>query len=100
MIIINSAAFVNDDLRAEFGLLPPCFLPLGNKRLYSYQIESLRITFPEETIVISLPKEYELGRYDALFFKEHNITIIQTPFRLSQGESLYEILNNITIKNN
>lgn len=28
MILINSAAYVNDDLRAEFGLLPPCFLPL------------------------------------------------------------------------
>ncbi|MBC6554387.1 hypothetical protein GW721_00025 [Citrobacter braakii] len=100
MIIINSAAFVNDDLRAEFGLLPPCFLPLGNKRLYSYQIESLRRAFPEETIVISLPKEYDLGRYDTRFFKEQNITIIQTPFRLTQGESLYKILKNITLKAN
>ncbi len=28
MILINSAAYVNDDLRAEFGLLPPAFYPL------------------------------------------------------------------------
>ncbi|HFO7122236.1 TPA: hypothetical protein ACHKWC_005668, partial [Escherichia coli] len=64
MILINSAAYVNDDLRAEFGLLPPCFLPLGNRRLYHHQIESLRKAFPEEKIYLSLPEEYHIGRYD------------------------------------
>ncbi len=60
MILINSAAYVNDDLRAEFGLLPPCFLPLGNRRLYHHQIESLRKAFPEEKYIYLCRKSITL----------------------------------------
>lgn len=42
--LITSGAFVNQELVAEFGLLPPSFLPLGVGRLYDMQIDSLRKT--------------------------------------------------------
>ncbi|EIV7687806.1 hypothetical protein MA092_001819 [Salmonella enterica] len=100
MIVINSAAYVNDDLRAEFGLLPPCFLPLGNKRLYRYQVESLKKNFPNEEIYISLPEEYVIGEFDKLFFEENAIKIIKSPYYLSQGESLSLILKELSIESN
>ena len=42
MIIINSAAYINSDLVSEFGKLPPCMLPVQNKRLYEHQINLIK----------------------------------------------------------
>ncbi|EOH3326653.1 capsular biosynthesis protein, partial [Campylobacter jejuni] len=39
MILITSAKYSFSDFTLEFGKIPPSFLPLGNKRLYEYQIE-------------------------------------------------------------
>lgn len=39
MILITSAKYSSSDFTLEFGKIPPTFLPLGNKRLYEYQIE-------------------------------------------------------------
>ncbi|WP_349333112.1 hypothetical protein [Campylobacter jejuni] len=39
MILITSAKYLSSDFTLEFGKIPPSFLPLGNKRLYEYQIE-------------------------------------------------------------
>ena len=35
--LITSAAYVEPELVAEFGRLPPAFLPLGNRRLFVHQ---------------------------------------------------------------
>ena len=32
MILISSAAYVISEFQAELGRIPPCFLPLGNKK--------------------------------------------------------------------
>ena len=42
MIVINSGAYVIPELQAEYGKIPPCMLPLGNKRLLEHQIEAIR----------------------------------------------------------
>ena len=34
MLLIMSAAYVDQELQSEFGLIPPAFLPVGNKPLY------------------------------------------------------------------
>lgn len=39
MIIINSAAYVIPEFRAEFGKIPPCLLPIGNRKLIEYQVQ-------------------------------------------------------------
>ena len=33
-----SAAYVDQDLKSEFGNIPPSLLPLGNRRLFQHQI--------------------------------------------------------------
>ncbi|WP_251821349.1 hypothetical protein [Campylobacter jejuni] len=43
MILITSAKYSSSDFTLEFGKIPPSFLPLGNKRLYEYQMELFKI---------------------------------------------------------
>ena len=45
MILINSADYVNVEFRNEFGAIPPCFLPIGNRKLLTYQVTALRQSF-------------------------------------------------------
>jgi NDP-sugar pyrophosphorylase family protein len=59
MIIINSAAYVIPEFRAEFGKIPPCLLPIGNKKLVEYQVPMLRKAYDEQ-IIVSLPEGYRL----------------------------------------
>ena len=41
MLSITSGEYVESELFAEFGRIPPAFLPVGNKRLYTHQISQL-----------------------------------------------------------
>ncbi|APZ46544.1 hypothetical protein BW723_09700 [Polaribacter reichenbachii] len=90
MILINSAAYVSTGLNAEFGKLPPCMLPLQNRRLYFHQ---LKLFSKEEEIVLSLPKCYTLSEYDKTYLEEHNVGIVFVPKDLSLGESIIYTLN-------
>lgn len=49
MIVILSGQYVEQDLRAEFGQIPPSFLPVGNKRLYTYQIKISVVKIQKKT---------------------------------------------------
>lgn len=99
MIVILSAKYTEQDLRIEFGSIPPTFLPVGNKRLYHYQIESIRKTCPEETIFLTLPKNFELDQRDKLELDSLNINIIYINHSFSLGQSLAFCLSSV-VKNN
>lgn len=32
MILINASSYVNAEFEAEIGRIPPCMLPIGNKK--------------------------------------------------------------------
>lgn len=88
MIIILSAQYVEQDLRAEFGEIPPTFLPVGNKRLYTYQINNIRSENPEEKICMTLPKNYEISSWDKQVLEKENISIIPIDETFSLGQSI------------
>ncbi|MDE9461683.1 capsular biosynthesis protein [Xenorhabdus bovienii] len=90
-----SAAYVGQDLKAEFGDIPPCMLPLGNKRLYTYQIE---LAEKNEDIYISLPESYKLSQDDKAWFIKNNIEIIYLPDGITLGESLVTAINSMIFK--
>jgi fructosamine-3-kinase len=90
MILITSAAYVGSGLHAEFGKLPPCMLPVQNRRLYCHQI---KLFSDDEDIVISLPKNYLLTEFDAANLGSKNVKIVCVPERLSLGESIVYTLN-------
>ena len=92
MILITSAAYVNPSLASEFGLLPPCMLPVQNKRLYMHQLKLFKDN--QDAIYISLPETYELSSYDRNQLEQRNVTPIMVPDGLSLGQSVIYCLNS------
>jgi len=95
MIIINSAAYVNSEFVNEIGLIPPCFLPLGNKKLLYQQVKALRSFFKGESIYVSLPRSYVTSVDENKLIESLNIQIIFIPETLSLGMALLYLLNTI-----
>lgn len=95
MILIPSAAYVQGDLRAEFGNIPPVFLPIGNRPLLASQISTLRSVFVDEEIVLSLPAGCEVGPALKAIIDEERITVIETPSDCSLAKSLLHVLGSL-----
>lgn len=91
MFLIMSSAYVCEELRAEFGLLPPSFLPLGNRRLYTHQVELAEC----EDIYLSLPETYDLAPADQKWLREKRVQTVSLPGGLGIGEALVACLNLI-----
>ena len=90
MILVTSAAYVNEELQSEFGKIPPCFLPLQNKRLFEHQIKLLKKI--GEKIVFSLPQHFVMSNHDYLFFEENDVEIIYSDHNVSLSESIINVL--------
>ncbi|UYM18514.1 hypothetical protein [Endozoicomonas euniceicola] len=86
MILITSGAYVSADLSAEIGRLPPSFLPVGNKRLFTLQLEQLASANGD--IYLSIPAGYAINDLDRQFFRQHDVSLIEVPENLTLGESI------------
>ena len=60
-ILILSSAYVNDDIAAEYGKLPPCMLPHGAGRLLDRQLARVG---PGRRIVFTLPEDFPIAAND------------------------------------
>ena len=56
--IITSAAYADPDFVSTFGLLPPAFLPVGNKRLY--QVQANLISHLKCRKLLSIPSNFDI----------------------------------------
>ena len=90
MILIASGAYLQGEFASEIGLLPPSFLPIGNRRLYENQIDFLRQDNKEEAqdTYISLPLSYQVDLFDLKKLKQLSVEIIRVPDGLSLGDSI------------
>ena len=86
MILISSGAYVVHSLISEVGNIPPSFLPIGNKRLYEYQVELLEGL--NDDIYLSIPESYELSPFDKAKLYELSVNIIEVADGISLGASL------------
>lgn len=94
MIIITSGKYVTPQLRAEFGNIPPSFLPLANKRLYVHQVALIaNRTKNNEQIILTVPQDYEINAHDLKKLNSLNVTIVKVLEKLSLKESLLYTLN-------
>ena len=84
--IITSAAYINAEMSAELGKLPPAFLPVGNSRLFKFQAQVLRSLV--DRIFLSLPESFRVPDYDRRLLDRLGITTISVPDGLSLAESL------------
>ncbi len=88
MILITSGEYIQGELVAEIGYLPPSFLPIGNRRLYQFQIEVLKSSFEHEKIYLSVPFDFKMDSYDKEKLKNLNVEIIFVPRGLTLGNSI------------
>lgn len=87
-VLIVSGAYVSAEIAAEFGRIPPAFLPIGNRRLYRWQVEAVRRSLPEGKVVLSLPADFEPDAEDVAAFADLNVTVARAPEGASLGASL------------
>lgn len=89
MILIASGAYLQGEFTSEVGLLPPSFLPIGNKRLYEYQVIFLKESAEcPQDIYISIPTSYAMDDYDELCLKALGVQVLRVPDGLSLGDSI------------
>lgn len=90
--LITSSAFVDQELSAEFGHLPPAFLPVGTKRLYEFQLERLGRTLP---VYMTVPESYPMSAEDQRRIAELGAIVLPVPDGLSLGDAVVFALNLI-----
>ncbi|MBZ2190300.1 aminoglycoside phosphotransferase family protein [Alcanivorax sp. JB21] len=95
MIVVTSAAYIGHEFRSEFGAIPPCMLPIGNRRLYEHQLGELNAAFPEESIHVSLPESFPLSEADAERFSCASADIVRVPDNVSLAEAVLYVINSV-----
>lgn len=90
--LITSGTYVSLEIAAEFGRIPPSFLPIGNRRLYTWQIEEIRRHSPDSRIVMSLPDDFRMDRTDQQALDTLGIEVARAPAHLSLGASLTYVI--------
>ena len=92
MIFITSGQYLKIEIQNEIGALPPCFSFLQNKRLYEFQVELLRNSWPLEKIILTLPKDFEIPQYDKNRLEELEIEIYRGKDNLDLGKGIYDLI--------
>lgn len=95
MILISSSAYVVNEFQTELGEIPPCFLPLGNRKLIEHQVDELRGYYANEKIILSLPESYVLSCSELKLLKKLELEYFSVPDIFSLSESISYILNVI-----
>ena len=90
-IIIASAAYLDPQLEAEFGRIPPSFLPLGGIRLYQHQYRLLNDL--NARLILSLPENFILPEHDRRELDYLGVEVLPVPEGLSLGASLVYVMN-------
>lgn len=83
--LINSGAYVGDEIRAEYGALPPAFLPVGNRRLFLSQLET--IGYWADDLFITLPSCFNIDSVDMGYLNRFNVKVIRVEASWSIAES-------------
>ncbi len=92
MIVILSAQYVGESLRAEVGDLPVGFVPLANCRLYTYQVETLRQAFPGRPILMTLPERFNVSEAERAWMDDHEVELVSLEGVWSTGHELAKVL--------
>lgn len=98
MIIINSGAYVIPEFQAELGRIPPCMLPIGNRKLIESQVYELRKHYTLEKIYVTLPESYRLTLNEHRLLEELDVKPIATSDDFSLAESILFALNTSDIE--
>lgn len=90
--LIMSGAVVGQELAAEFGPLPPAFLPVGTRRLYELQLEALA---GAGGLHMVLPETFQVPKQDAGRLTELGVEVLPIPEGLRLGEAVVYAINSL-----
>jgi len=91
--LITSAAYVNDELAAEFGRLPASFLPFGHNRLFQDQVTRLsELGIENQQIVLTVPESFRIPEWDRHWLERHDVMVVPLRDGLSLCESVLQAL--------
>lgn len=93
MQIITSAAYLSDDLKSEFGAIPPSFLPLQNKRLFHYQFAFTQQS--NDPVFLTLPQSFEIDAFDTNWIQASGVALIKVPDNLTLSDSVLFAIHSI-----
>lgn len=93
-ILVTSGTYIGDEMQAEFGRIPPAFLPVGTRYLIQHQIERLPRAKP---IWLSLPNDFELDPAQERILDQHGVRVIRIDPTLSLGLSVFQALLEIAM---
>lgn len=91
LLLLTSGAYVEDELAAEFGRVPPAFLPVGNRRLFHLHAEHLRSRV--ERMALTVPESFVIPAHDRDLLDSLGIEVVPVVEGLRLGESIVYALN-------
>jgi len=91
--IIMSGTYVQTGLIAEFGKIPPSFLPLGNRRLYWHQIAMLQSHCDQ--VFLTVPDDFELPQKDVVALAELGVQVLPSDRSRTIAEALLDGISSI-----
>ncbi|MAM69582.1 MAG: hypothetical protein CMP91_00370 [Gammaproteobacteria bacterium] len=89
--IILSSLYVDNELGAEIGKIPPSMLPLGEGRLYEQQVKLAQ----KNVIYMTLPSGYKIPSADKMRLDAAKINIIFLPTSLTLTQALQKAALNV-----
>lgn len=95
ILLINSGAYVDQELAAEFGQLPPAFLPVGLGRLFELQLDSFGDQ--DVDVVLTVPDTFEVSAWDRERLAARGVQLIGTPEGASLGWALLEAISQLGV---
>jgi hypothetical protein len=90
MLLITSGAYVESELFSEFGKIPPAFLPVGNKRLYTYQVAQFGAL--HDQVFLTVPGDFALDEADTLYLRDHHVEVFRTTPGATLGAAVHQFL--------
>lgn len=88
-----SGTYVQTGLIAEFGKIPPSFLPLGNRRLYWHQIAMLQSHCDQ--VFLTVPDDFELPQKDVVALANLGAQVLPSDRSRTIAEALLDGMSSI-----
>lgn len=92
-LLILSGAYCDSGLAAEFGMLPPAFLPLANNRLFEVQLD----TYGDHVCrcFMTVPSDFTIPPADMVTLARHEVALLPTEPGLSLKQAAVTALNQL-----
>ena len=90
--LITSGAYIGEEMQAEFGRIPPAFLPIGSSLLVQHQLREAK---GRGRVWISLPNDYALTISQQRLLDKKGVAVIRVEPRKSLGLSVFQAVLEI-----